>query len=79
MLKSDGLYLHGNVSLSDLIFFPTILRINSHVPDLEKFPRTKEWIGLMLARELVREWREEAHRLPPVELDDEYRDLDFHG
>ncbi len=75
--KSDGLYLHGNVSLSDLIFVPTIVRINSHAPDLEQFPRTKEWIELMLARESVKKWLEEAHTLPPVLLGDGYHDLGF--
>ena len=72
--RSDGPYLHGDISLSDLIFVPTIVRINSHAPDLEQFPRTKAWIASVLSRDSVDEWLEEAHVLPPVILDDGYRD-----
>lgn len=68
--SSDGPYLVGEVSLADLAFVPTVLRIESHSPSLERWPLTKQWMERLLSRNSVREWLEDARKLPPVILDD---------
>jgi glutathione S-transferase len=68
--NSGGPFLCGSISLADLAFVPTILRLHSHSPDLSNWPLTTHWIEKMLNRESVREWLLAAEKLPPVILDD---------
>ncbi|WP_193162350.1 glutathione S-transferase family protein [Microbulbifer hainanensis] len=72
--RSGGPFLHGVLSLSDLAFVPTILRICSHKPDMEKWPLTAAWIDRLLSRDSVKEWLDEAEKLPPIILEDGYLD-----
>jgi glutathione S-transferase len=70
---SGGPYLVGELSLADLCFVPTVLRLISHVPSLKPWPLSLAWTNLLLQRPAVNDWLVEARRLPPVRLDD-YRD-----
>jgi glutathione S-transferase len=71
--RNGGPFLAGALSLADLVFVPTLIRIMSHRPDADAWPLTQTWHGLLLSRSTVREWMQEAMRLPPVLLDG-YRD-----
>jgi glutathione S-transferase len=71
--KSNGPYLVGELSLADLCFVPSVLRLSSHTPSLESWPLTQAWITELLARPSVKQWIAEARLLPPVRLDD-YRE-----
>lgn len=68
--NSGGPYLAGQLSLADLAFVPTVLRILSHNPNLKHWPLTQQWMARLLSRDSVREWLDEAEQLPPVILDD---------
>lgn len=68
--RSGGPYLAGALSLADLAFVPTLIRIMSHRPGLDAWPLTQDWHGLLMSRDSVQEWMHEAMKLPPVLLDD---------
>jgi glutathione S-transferase len=68
--KSGGPWLFGALTLADLAFVPTVLRIVSHNPDMDNWPRTGKWAKAVLSRASVREWLDAAERLPPVVLPD---------
>jgi glutathione S-transferase len=70
LARSDGPCLAGALSLADLAFVPTIVRLLAHAPELAPWPRTAQWANELMARESVREWMDEARALPPVRLDD---------
>jgi glutathione S-transferase len=67
---SRGPWLTGALSLADLAFVPTVVRIMAHAPRLDAWPSTRTWSERLLALNSVREWLEEAACLPPVRLDD---------
>lgn len=67
--RSDGPFLTGALSLADLAFVPTLIRIMSHEPDSDAWPLTQAWYKLLLCRDSVKEWMQEASGLPPVLLD----------
>jgi len=71
--RSGGPFLVGVLSLADLAFVPTLIRILSHVPNSVEWPLTRAWHKLLLSRDTVQEWMQEAMSLPPVLLDG-YRD-----
>jgi len=48
--------LAGSLSLADLAFVSTVVRLHAHAPDLRRWRRTA--------------WMDEARTLPPVLLDD---------
>jgi glutathione S-transferase len=68
--RSGGPWLCGALSLADLAFVPTVVRLFAHAPDLAQAPLAAAWAQRLLQRESVREWMQEAERLPPVLLDD---------
>lgn len=74
LTRSGGDWLAGTLSLADLAFVPTVVRLHSHVPaspiDPSNWPRAFAWMEALLARETVREWMDEARTLPPVRLDE---------
>lgn len=74
LARSGGPCLAGALSLADLAFVPTVVRLHAHVPqsriDMARWPRTAAWMETLLARDPVREWMDEARTLPPVRLDD---------
>lgn len=74
LARSGGPYLAGALSLADLAFVPTVVRLHAHAPqsslDPARWPRAAAWMDTLLARGTVREWMEEARTLPPVRLDD---------
>lgn len=69
LMRSGGPYLAGALSLADLAFVPTVVRLHAHAPDLLRWPRVAAWMETLLARASVREWIDEARTLPPVRLD----------
>ena len=71
--RSGGPYLMGSLSLADLAFVPTIMRIFSHVAVPTRWAEAATWMDLLLQRTSVVEWMEDARRLDPVYLPD-YRD-----
>lgn len=66
---SDGPYLVGELSLADLAFVPTVVRLMSHRPDTTAFALIGAWGERLLARDSVRAWMDEARTLPPVVFD----------
>jgi glutathione S-transferase len=68
--QSGGPYLFATLSLADLALVPTLVRLLAHGPDLGAWPRSQAWSELLLGRQSVREWMDEARQLPPVLLDD---------
>ena len=71
--RSGGPFLVGALSLADLMFVPTLIRIMSHGPSLDTWQLTQAWYKLLMSRDSVQEWMQEAMSLPPVLLDG-YRD-----
>ena len=67
--RGNGPYLVGVLSLADLAFVPTVIRIMAHRPDTDAWPLTKAWSDLLLSRPAVLQWMREAAELPPVFLD----------
>jgi len=67
---SGGPYLAGALSLADLAFVPTVVRVLAHAPDLGQWPLTEAWSARLSSRPAVREWMDEASALPPVRLAD---------
>lgn len=67
--RSGGPFLVGPLSLADLAFVPTLIRIMSHRPNSGAWPLTNAWYRLLLSRDAVQEWMQEAMSLPPVLLD----------
>jgi len=70
LARSGGPYLVGDLSLADLAFVPTVLRILSHEPNLESWALTHAWSERLIERDSVQEWLNEARPLPVVRLDD---------
>lgn len=68
--QSGGPYLVGKLSLADLAFVPSVLRLSSHMKNLDPWPLTLGWIKRLLSRTTVQEWLQEANQLPIVRLDD---------
>jgi glutathione S-transferase len=68
--KSGGPYLVGDVSLADLAFVPTVLRLTAHASSLDPWPLTKAWTDRLIVRETVQQWLQEAHAQPVVRLAD---------
>ena len=69
LLQSGGPYLVGELSLADLAFVPTVLRLVSHMPSMASWPLCSAWMNLLLGRPTVREWLAEANSLPPIYFD----------
>ena len=67
--RSGGPYLVGALSLADLAFVPTLIRTMSHGPSSDMWPLTQAWYELLMSRESVQEWMQEAASLPPFLLD----------
>ncbi len=69
LAESGGPYLvGGELSLPDLAFVPTILRIQAYRPDLSSYPRVQYWMDEMNGLASLEEWLEQARKLPPVYL-----------
>lgn len=65
-----GPYLFGALTLADLVLVPTVVRLTRHHLDLASFPRCARWADALLDRAHVREWLDEADRLPHIWYDD---------
>jgi glutathione S-transferase len=71
--QSNGPYLLGELSLADLCFVPSVLRLTSHMVSLDRWPLGLAWTRALLGRPAVKDWLAVANTLPPVRLDG-YRD-----
>lgn len=67
---SGGPYLFGELSLADLNFVPTVLRLFRHAPDFHPYPLVHQWGETLLQRATVAQWIAEADRLEHVWYDD---------
>jgi glutathione S-transferase len=68
LTRSGGPYLMGPLSLADLSFVPTVIRIFSHAQVPKHWREVMAWIDALEHRPCVREWMAQASRLPPVHL-----------
>lgn len=75
LARHGGPYLFGEVSLADFMHVPTVVRLCAHAPDLAPWPAAAAWTDRLRAHPLVREWMDEAARLPHIWFDD-YLDRD---
>jgi glutathione S-transferase len=66
LANNGGPYLMGDLSLADLAFVPTIIRLLAHARSVEGWPLTSTWTQRLMARSTVQEWMFEARSLPPV-------------
>mgnify|MGYP003583727557 FL=1 len=64
--RSGGPWLGGKLSLADLAFVPTVIRLVAHGPDLSSYPLSVEWASRLLMRPAVDEWMHQARAMPPV-------------
>ena len=65
LAASGGPWLVGSLSLADLTFVPVLRRLRACRFDLSRWPRARTWADALWARKSVREWMEQAERLPP--------------
>ena len=70
MARSGGPWLMGALSLVDLAFVPTVVRLLAHTAMPLDFPLADAWSRRLLARASVQAWMRAARDLPPVLLDD---------
>ncbi len=70
LATSGGPWLVGALSLADLAFVPTVVRLTAHMEALDAWPHAARWAQALLSRPHVRTWMDEARALPPVRLDD---------
>lgn len=70
LARSGGPWLMGPLSLADLAFVPTVLRLLAHTAMPADFPLADAWSQRLLARASVQAWMQAARGLPPVLLDD---------
>lgn len=75
LVRHGGPYLFGAISLADFMHVPTVIRLCAHDADLAPWPAAASWSRTLLAHPLVREWMDEAERLPHIWFDD-YLDHD---
>ena len=68
--QSGGPFLLGELSLADLAFVPTVVRLTSHVRSLDQWPLLRVWAERLLSRPSVKAWMDMANSLPPVYLED---------
>jgi glutathione S-transferase len=68
--RSAGPFLLGALSLADLAFVPTVLRLTAHMKSLDQWTSMSAWVERLLARPAVKEWLDVARPLPVVRLDD---------
>jgi glutathione S-transferase len=61
-----GPWLIGEYSLADIALVPSVLRLTSHLPVSERYKLTARWCERLLSRPPVKEWLDEAYKLPPI-------------
>ena len=66
LVENNGGYLTGDFSLADIALLPSVLRLKSHLPVADEFPRTIEWMERLLNRPYVQEWLTDAYELDPI-------------
>ena len=70
LVRSGGPWLMGPLSLADLAFVPSVVRLLAHTDIPADFPQADAWARQLLARASVQAWMQAARSLPPVRLDD---------
>ena len=66
---SGGPWLAGSLSLADLAFVPTVVRLLAHTPIPDAYPAAAGWARRLRERPAVVRWLQEAQALPPVYLE----------
>ena len=66
LAKIDGPYLVGEFSLADIALLPSVLRLKTHHPVPNNFPRTIVWMQRLINRPYVQEWLTDAYELEPI-------------
>jgi len=66
LAKNMGEYLVGDFSLADIALLPTVLRLKSHLPVSNEYPRVIIWMDKLINRPHVQEWLSEAYKLEPI-------------
>ncbi|MGD8380255.1 MAG: glutathione S-transferase family protein [Gammaproteobacteria bacterium] len=64
--SSGGPYLFGSLSLADLAFVPTVLRLVTHSKDPGRWPAVQAWSEALLARATVKDWLADANDQPII-------------
>lgn len=70
LAESGGPFLFGPVSLADFALAPTVVRLARHAYPLERYPAARGWTAALLDHRHVREWMDEADRLPHIWFDE---------
>ncbi|MGH6978578.1 MAG: glutathione S-transferase family protein, partial [Brevundimonas sp.] len=70
LAESGGPWLFGDLSLADLVLVPTVVRLNSHDPDLSGWRRCRDWTNALLDRASVKAWLAEADEESHIWFDD---------
>ena len=70
LAAGGGPWLAGALSLADLAFVPTVVRLAAHMDVAGAWLHAARWAEALLARPHVRAWMDQARALPPVLLDD---------
>ncbi len=68
--RSQGPFLFDKLSLADLNFLPTVVRLSRHQANTHNYPLVEAWMTRVLDLASVKEWMEEADRQPHVWYDD---------
>ena len=66
LTENNGGYLIGAFSLADIALLPSVLRLKTHHPVSNNFPRTIEWMQRLTNRPYVQEWLTDAYELEPI-------------
>ncbi|MBI1361162.1 MAG: glutathione S-transferase [Alphaproteobacteria bacterium] len=66
LAESGGPFLFGPASLADHALAPTAIKLSRHRVDARSFPHARKWMGAIVEDAHVREWTDQADRLPPI-------------
>lgn len=69
LTADDSAFMFGKLTLVELAFAPTVIRIFAHGPCFTGFPLTKNWFSTVLSIASIQEWLTRAYQLPEVLLD----------
>ena len=70
LASNGGPFLFGDLSLADLALVPTVIRLDSHKPNFADWPLTRSWFTAIQSLDSVREWMDDAWKLPHIWFDD---------
>lgn len=68
--RATGPFLFGRLSLADLAFVPTVLRLVGHAASMAAWPRVDAWASTLVSSASVQEWLDAARAEAIVVLPD---------